>query len=55
MEQLLKSYPLSDDTNVVPLADGSIMITRGDMVAPQIALKLTPAEQDALAAVLAAR
>jgi hypothetical protein len=52
MEARLKSYPLSEDTRAVPLADGGLMITRGDFLAPSVALKFTPAEQDALRACL---
>lgn len=48
----LRTYRLSADTHVTPFADGAIMITRGDVVAPTVALKLSVAEQIELRALI---
>lgn len=53
--QIMKfvTHPLSDDTRVTELVEGKIILTRGDIIAPIVALVLSPDEQAELYRVLA--
>lgn len=51
---MIVSYTLSIDTRVVPLIGGAVMLSRGDFVAPSVALRLSVAEQRELISILSA-
>lgn len=49
---LLALTPLDDDTRVVRLTEGKLMLITGDLVAPDQVIMLSPQAQDVLRAFL---